>query len=121
MFTFPLIVYRRDWERLVKGDAWDLLDQTNHNSWIGVKKSDESGTAVRIGEVIPDSPAEKAGITSGDEILQFGDVAITQFDTLREQVQRHSPGDSVKVYIRRAGKKIVLDLQIGTRERETQR
>jgi len=41
-----------------------------------------------IGEVVPNSPADHAGIKSGDRILSVGDTSIADFDDFRAAVQK---------------------------------
>ena len=117
----PVDNYRDAWDRLVKGDAWDLMNQDGI-SWIGVKGSNESSQGVRIGEVVSDSPAEQAGLEIGDEILAIEGNSIREFAQLRNEIRSHQPGDSVKLEVRRNGETIEFRLRIGSStERSTRR
>ena len=54
-----------------------------------------------VGDVTPGTPAEKAGIKSGDVITQFNDTKITDANDLRLAVSACSPGTEATVkYIR---------------------
>ncbi len=49
---------------------------------------------VLIGEVQPESPAEKIGLTTGDQLLSIDGVPLTSFDSLRFYVYS-KPGEAV--------------------------
>lgn len=54
-------------------------------------------------EVLPRSPAEKAGLKGGDIILSFGGEEIVQGSNLIRSVRQQSPGTEVTIGILRAG------------------
>jgi membrane protease YdiL (CAAX protease family) len=56
-----------------------------------------------IGTVIPNSPAEAAGLLPGDTIAQLDDYPITDFQNLIETVSCYRAGDSVVVTLKRDG------------------
>ena len=53
--------------------------------------------------VVPGSPAEKAGLRIDDVILEVDGQKITQDNTLLDTVQKHAPGDKLKLKVWRAG------------------
>lgn len=69
---------------------------------------------VRVVQVVPDSPADKAGIKAGDVITLF-DGKPAAIDTLSSAVQSHKVGDSVTVTVLRDGK--TTDLTVVLAER----
>ena len=62
---------------------------------------DQSGALV--GDVIPETPAAKAGLKSGDVIVAVNDKPVTDAHTLQLIVSQISPGTVVKVKIIRNG------------------
>jgi S1-C subfamily serine protease len=66
--------------------------------------------------VYPGSPAEDAGIETGDSIDQFGDVVITTFEDLKKAVADTMPGEQVAVWISRNGVSMKKTLEIGRDE-----
>lgn len=56
-----------------------------------------------IGDVSPRGPAEKAGLKSGDVVVEFGGKKITDSRHLKLQVARTAPGSTVPVKILRDG------------------
>ena len=67
---------------------------------------------VAVSEVAPGSPAEKAGIRSGDYILAVDGLATRDQLSLRTVVQRIAPGRTVPVQISRDGKGLLLDVTL---------
>ncbi|WP_428939384.1 M20/M25/M40 family metallo-hydrolase [Fontivita pretiosa] len=65
--------------------------------------SDESTVGVRITGTTPGSPAEKAGLRDGDIIVQLGEKKIENLYDLMDFLGRASPGEEVKIVIRRNG------------------
>jgi membrane-associated protease RseP (regulator of RpoE activity) len=58
---------------------------------------------VRLGGVRPGSPAERAGLQSGDVILRFAGIAVKTLDDLTFALRQKRPGDVVEVRYVRAG------------------
>ena len=54
--------------------------------------------------VSPDSPAQKAGLKSGDIILQYNDIAIMEASDLLNLINRARPNDAFRMQIQRNGK-----------------
>lgn len=65
-----------------------------------------------VGDVIPDSPAEKAGVKRGDVIISFDRQEVKTMESLPKIVANTTPGKAVKVEVIRDGKKINLDVTI---------
>jgi serine protease Do len=58
--------------------------------------------------VSPDSPAQKAGLKSGDIILQYNDNQITRASDLLNLINRARPEDSFQAQVQRDGKQLVI-------------
>jgi len=65
-----------------------------------------------VGDVIPNSPAEKAGIKRGDVIVKFDQDEVRTMEELPKIVGSTTPGKAVKVEVIRDGKVKVLDVTI---------
>jgi S1-C subfamily serine protease len=63
------------------------------------EETDSSGARVR--GVVPDGPADKAGIEQGDVILRFNGTALNESQKLVDLARRLQPGDTVKLQYRR--------------------
>ncbi|MCE9586957.1 MAG: S1C family serine protease [Verrucomicrobia bacterium] len=79
-----------------------------HQGWVGAVVEEaavpEGSSSTRIAAVEPGSPAEAAGLQSGDMILALGTRRITQPDTLLEASFYLTAGESVPMTIWRGGK-----------------
>jgi S1-C subfamily serine protease len=65
---------------------------------------------VLVVEVIPDSPADKAGIKPMDVITKLGDKEVSSLSALRKELYNYQSGDKVEVEINRNGE--ILNLTI---------
>ena len=54
-------------------------------------------------EVTPGSPAERAGIRSGDAILEVNRQPVRTVETFRQALAQLKPGEGVPVYLQRGG------------------
>ena len=73
------------------------------------------GKGVKISSVMPDSPAEKAGMREGDIITAFDGEMVTDLKSYSEILKRHQPGDTVKVVLLRDGSEMEVTLTLGER------
>lgn len=76
----------------------------------GIKPCD----GVLIGSVEANSPAEKAGLKSGDVIVGMNDVDIKNVATLRYQLYKYKTGETVTVSYLRSGSKLSTKLTLGS-------
>ena len=106
-----------------------VADKNPANAWLGLytqavdKDLKEAfhldvDHGVIVNQVIPDSPADKAGLKQGDIILSIDGAKLTGSDQLAELVTGHKPGDQVKVEILRNGEQKEITANIGERKGE---
>jgi serine protease Do len=76
----------------------------------------DSDYGVIIKMVVPDSPADKAGVKQGDIILRFDGKKVGTAEDLVDFVGAREPGDEVDVRVIRKGKEIVLTAELGRRD-----
>jgi len=75
-------------------------------------KLNESTKGALVGDVTANSPAEKAGLKSGDVILEFNGTKVTDSRHLKLQVARTKPGETVPVKVLRDGGTKTLDVKV---------
>ncbi|QID17768.1 Do family serine endopeptidase [Nitrogeniibacter mangrovi] len=66
-----------------------------------------------VGTVEPDSPADRAGVKSGDVIVRFDDVVVRGSDDLPRIVGAVKPGSEVSMDIWRQGKRMSMPVTVG--------
>jgi serine protease Do len=103
----PVDNYRNSWTRLVRGDTWGSLLEVVGRPVIGVLGDEETEEA-RIAEVLPASPAERAGVRPGDLVTRFDSNEVESFDDLKRFVGQRQPGDEVTVEVLRGSEKLQL-------------
>lgn len=65
---------------------------------------------VFIAEILPDSPAEKAGLQEGDIITHIGDVTLDSDHPFANALYRFTPGESVSLTVQRGSEQIQMDV-----------
>ncbi len=70
-------------------------------------------TGALVGDVTPDSPADKAGLKSGDVITQLNGQPIEGASQLKLRVAESTPGSKVQVAVNRNGEAKTFDVTLG--------
>lgn len=78
--------------------------------------SDEDA-GVKVGSTFPDTPAAKAGIKDGDVIVQIGEDKVLSLSDYMAALNKHKPGDTVKLGVMRNGQRIEMDATFTTPRR----
>ncbi|HEV8673672.1 MAG TPA: DegQ family serine endoprotease [Methylomirabilota bacterium] len=73
----------------------------------------KEGDGVLIADVMPDSPAEKGGLKSGDVILEFEGQKTAEVPDLQRVVADAPPGKAARVIVLRDGRRETLEVKIG--------
>lgn len=91
-----------------------LLAVPTPSGWLGVYLSTDAEQAV-VAEVIPGTPAAKAGLKSGDVFLAVGETRTLSRDKFVAAVQKHEVGARVKIKLRRLKQELVVYVQLVAR------
>jgi serine protease Do len=110
----PVDTYRSSWNRLVKGEVWGEKAD-GQKAYLGVKGSGENSNC-KIVEVVPGSPADKAGLREDDVITRLSGEPIDDFDDLKSEISKYKPGDQVTLRVRRGGKSFTVKVVLGKLE-----
>ena len=90
--------------------------------WLGVYIEDVSPEiaekfgvkyGVLVTKVVPNSPAEKGGLKSGDVIVAFNGEPVKNVTDLQLKVINTKPGEKVRITVVRDGNRKVLTVRIG--------
>src|SRR5580704_12572686 len=71
-------------------------------------------TGALVGDVSPDSPADKAGLKSGDVITQFNGQPIQDASQLKLRVAESAPGSTAQLGVSRNGETKTFDVTLGS-------
>ena len=74
------------------------------------------GIHLSVDQVSPDSPAEQAGLTLYDILLELDDQILVNSDQLKALVRMKSPADLVQLKILRKGKPMTLEVKLAESE-----
>jgi C-terminal processing protease CtpA/Prc len=80
---------------------------------LGVTLNEEDNGRLRITHVQPGSPAERAGLEQGDELLRVDDQRVYTHAEVMRSLSRFSPGDRVELKVRHGGEVQYLDAELG--------
>jgi serine protease Do len=109
--------------------AKELLPQLKKGKvirgWLGIMIQDitpklaksfglKSDKGVLVSEVVKGSPADKAGLLSGDVILRFDGKEIENAHKLSQLAAATAPNTQVKIDLLRKGKEETISLKVGT-------
>ena len=78
----------------------------------------DSTEGALIGNVLPDSPAAKAGLKAGDIVVKFGDKQISDTQQLRNLAAATAPGTRVRIEVIRNGEPQTVQLLVTQRDTE---
>jgi serine protease Do len=115
-FAIPANLARDVMENLVKdghvtrGYLGVMIQDVNPALAKEFKLKDNKGALV--GDVTSKSPAEKAGLKSGDLILEFNGKKVSDSRHLKLEVARTKPGESVPVKVLRDGSTKTLEVAV---------
>ncbi len=87
----------------------EVKQQLKHST--GLNLEDEEG--VLIVDIVPNSPAERAGLKAGDVIQAIKNQAVTDPSSVQQAVENTAVGDNLPLKLSRNGKTINLRVRVG--------
>jgi serine protease Do len=123
-FAVPSNMARRIMEQLIEEGrvirGWVGVTIQELSPELSRKFRHESTAGALVGESLPGSPAEGAGITSGDIIVEYGGKDVEGPSEFKNMVARSTPGTRVPVAVRRSGKAMRFIVTVGELPREAE-
>jgi aminopeptidase YwaD len=77
--------------------------------------SDTSSDGIRLAGIGGDSPAERAGLQSGDILVAVGGRRVQDIDEYTEALAEFNPGDVIAFTVRRNGNSVTFEVELGER------
>lgn len=76
----------------------------------------DRNSGILVVEVLPNSPAEKAGLKRGDIIVEYDGAAVESSTGFRTRVAFTEPGETREIVVVRDGRRVSTDLTLVPRE-----
>lgn len=94
-----------------------MVQKMQQKGWVGIEydKSKKKDGTLAVMKVVPDSPAEKAGLKKGDVLLalngvKFGDTDEAKWKKIKSGM---TPGARIRYLVARDGKKKEVQVTLG--------
>ena len=101
------------------GHHAETVQKAAQPGFLGVAMGEENGKVI-LRHVEPGSPADKAGLKTGDVIVKAGDTAV-EGDQSRvvEAVKSRSAGETLEIHCQRGDKEVTVSAELGARPGQT--
>lgn len=113
-FSYPVLL-----KYLYSGVNWiAVIVQIEENlftpqPFLGINGSDVAD-GVNIAGIVTKASAAKAGLKPDDIITAFDETKITDMKSLKENINKHSVGDEIKLKILRDKEEVAVIVQLGS-------
>jgi len=111
-----IVAQLRDTGKVTRGFLGIQLNPQDMDEDMAKSFGMEGKAGVLIAEVIPDSAAEKAGLKSGDIIVELNGGKVGDNKSFRNTIALMAPGTKIKLGVFRDGKKMDVTATIGNLE-----
>jgi putative serine protease PepD len=106
-FAIPIDQAKTIADQLVNG-------QTPSHAQLGIAVSDATSGGAQVGQVSANSGAAKAGLQTGDVVVQADSTQIPDADALVSTVRSHKPGDTITLTYTRNGERRTARVTLGS-------
>ena len=95
-----------------------IADGKIEHAYLGVSLADDG--AANLESVVPNSPASRGGLRTGDVVIEVDGESIETGDALREKIDARKPGDELELKVRRGSQERDVTVELGTRPETAQ-
>jgi serine protease Do len=106
----PADTYRDNWDQLVKSEVIGDV-----RVYLGVQAYEDAKNC-KLGQITKGSPADNAGLKSGDVITRFAGKEVGSYPEMVKLLQKQKPGDEVPLEIKRGDETKELRITLGKRK-----
>lgn len=114
----PMREYLKHWDEMAAnkflGDGPFAKRPVKGTGFLGFGSSDTDGGLV-VGKVLKDGPADKAGIKTGDIVLEIDGREIPDKGAMKAVLKEKSEGDLLVITVSRKGTKQKIEVKLGKR------
>ncbi len=102
----PISVFSREWDRMLKGQRFGgkhvggFLENPYRPMMGAVLGDPRRGKGALIIDVVPASPAQKAGLKSGDRIMKIAGKTIADKDVLLDDIGNRAAGETIAMTVK---------------------
>ena len=112
----PSAVFKSGWDRMLAGEIWGSLGMMAagvdpDRPMLGVRMNESDGNVI-VDKVYSNSPAQRAGIMDGDQILRIGGIEAGQMSDVVEKVASSKVGNEIEIEVRRGEDKKVFSVKL---------
>ncbi len=109
--------FLRSWDQM-KSSQVIRVWSTGCGGYLGIATQMNDKGWLEVLDVLSGSPAEKAGLVTGDAILRFNEELMTEQPQFSAAVRARAPGDDIRLRIRRADVEREVQVILGTMPKE---
>ena len=84
-------------------------------AYLGVSTGAAPDGGAQVGEATADGPASRAGIQTGDVIIEVDGDRVQDPDDVAQAIEDNKPGDKVEVTVQRGGDERTIEVTLGQR------
>lgn len=115
-FAVPADAMRRSVDDILSGGGDGAGAE---GGYLGVQVADDGSGRAIVAAVAPGTPAEAAGLRTGDVVLAVDGRSVGGADALVAAVSGRPPGDDVVLVVGRDGRQVTIDVTLGSRSTTT--
>jgi S1-C subfamily serine protease len=83
------------------------------HAYLGVSTAQAPAGGARVGGVVEDGPAAKAGLRQNDRIVEIAGTPVREPDDVAAAINARRPNDEVRVVVERGGERRTLTVKLG--------